>query len=70
MQQKLGMDLQQQKDALACQQQQQASSLCVCWQDVCAARLLIKPSALREVAVEVPQVSNTMAVASCVLLLL
>jgi AAA family ATPase len=48
---------QQQSEAIGQQQQQQkASSLCVTWKDVCAARLLIKPSALREVAIEVPQV--------------
>jgi SpoVK/Ycf46/Vps4 family AAA+-type ATPase len=46
-------DAQQQQQQ---QQQQQASSLCVTWDDVTAARLLIKPSALREVAIEVPQV--------------
>lgn len=33
-----------------------AAGLCVCWQDFEAARLLVRPSALREVAVEVPQV--------------
>lgn len=40
------------------QQQQQGkdAGLCVCWQDFEAARLLVRPSALREVAVEVPQV--------------
>jgi len=32
--------------------------LCVCWQDFEAARLLVGPSALREVAVEAPQVSK------------
>jgi SpoVK/Ycf46/Vps4 family AAA+-type ATPase len=32
------------------------AGLCVCWQDFEAARLLVRPSALREVAVEVPQV--------------
>jgi SpoVK/Ycf46/Vps4 family AAA+-type ATPase len=47
---------QQQYEASGQQQQQNASSLCVTWGDVCAARLLIKPSALREVAIEVPQV--------------
>lgn len=36
--------------------QQQPEPLCVSWDDVAAARLLVKPSALREVAVEVPQV--------------
>jgi hypothetical protein len=54
----------QQQEGLTTSQQQQleqqhkASQLCVCWDDVCAARLLVKPSALREVAVEVPQVSS------------
>jgi transitional endoplasmic reticulum ATPase len=38
-------------------QQQRAAGLCVCWQDFEAARLLVRPSALREVAIEVPQVS-------------
>jgi AAA family ATPase len=38
------------------QQQQQGLQLCVTWDDIAAARLLVKPSALREVAVEVPQV--------------
>lgn len=32
------------------------AALCVCWQDFEAARLLVGPSALREVAVEVPKV--------------
>jgi SpoVK/Ycf46/Vps4 family AAA+-type ATPase len=39
--------------------QQKAAGLCVCWQDFEAARLLVCPSALREVAIEVPQVSLT-----------
>jgi len=39
------------------QQQQQGLQLCVTWDDIAAARLLVKPSALREVAVEVPQVT-------------
>lgn len=48
------------------QQQQQkqehdgkgGAGLCVCWSDFEAARLLVRPSALREVAVEVPQVRH------------
>lgn len=55
--------LQQQQQPHLLQQQQQPASLCVCWEDVAAARLLVKPSALREVAVEVPQVGDACCLA-------
>lgn len=46
----------QQDGKAAVQLQHQQAGLCVTAEDMAAARLLVRPSALREVAIEVPQV--------------